>query len=150
MLTDRDNLLQRRRNRRSLPRNGQALDSSRRTGSERDARRRNAECARDQPDQLGIRLALARRCAYPCLEDAAPVGERLNAVDGVATAARSESDRQRDTAWHHRPGPGRHASKHIRYDVEPDNAANEYDDEDQDQWRKVDPAKIRHAAANRP
>ncbi len=119
MLADRDNLLQRCHDCGPLACNGQALDSSRRPGRQRDAPWRNVERTRDQPDQLGIRLPLACRCAHPGLEDAASVREHRNAVNGVAAAAWSEPNRQRNAAWHYCPGPRRRYHSAEPFGVEP-------------------------------
>src|SRR5262245_42263097 len=110
-LADCDELLQRRRERLPLAREGEALDPRSVPSNERHGAWRNAERARNEPDQRGICLAFARGHAYPRLEHTAPIGEHLDAVDCVAAATGREPDGQHEAARLKHPRPRGHRLK---------------------------------------
>ena len=123
---------------------------------EPDITRTNAERLRDEAKQRRIRLPFERRCSHAYFQCTAAIRKPGKPLNHVAPRFRRKADSQGEPARSTHPSArgghhsGRRRSEYVGVDVIIDHLLNENDDQNDDDRRDVEPAKVGQGIPNGP
>ena len=150
------NLVEPRAKRVGRPRDQQPFQPRASAPNEPDITRRNAERLRDEAKQRRIRPPFERRCSHAYFQRTAAIRKLGKSLDDVAPRFRRKADSQGEPARSPHPSAraGHHGdrrrSEYVGVDVIIDHLLNENDDQNDDDRRDVEPAKVGQGIPNGP